>query len=90
MIGKQDRKQDFLDVLLFLIRDILIYKATEEEDHLIFRDKISYIRDTADRCSYEGLNRIIEAMRKARKRLDANVNADLALEMLMIAVKDNI
>lgn len=87
---EQDRKQDFLDVLLFLIRDILIYKATEEEDHLIFRDKISYIRDTADRCSYEGLNRIIEAMRKARKRLDANVNADLALEMLMIAVKENL
>jgi hypothetical protein len=29
-------------------------------------------------------------MRKARKRLDANVNADLALEMLMIAVKENL
>ena len=87
---EQDRKQDFLDVLLFLIRDILIYKATEEEDHLIFRDKISYIRDTADRCTFGGLNLVAEAMQKAKKRLDANVNADLALEMLMIAVKENI
>ncbi|MCH4193556.1 MAG: DNA polymerase III subunit delta [Butyrivibrio sp.] len=87
---EQDRKQDFLDVLTFWFRDVLVCKATEEDDHLIFRDKISYIRDTADRCSYEGLNRIIEAMRKARKRLDANVNADLALEMLMIAVKENL
>jgi len=87
---EQDRKQDFLDVLLFLIRDILIYKATEEEDHLIFRDKISYIRDTADRCTFEGLNTVVEAMQQAKRRIDANVNADLALEMLMIAVKENI
>ena len=87
---EQDRKQDFLDVLLFLIRDILIYKATEEEDHLIFRDKISYIRDTAGRCTFAGLNTVVEAMQQAKKRIDANVNADLALEMLMIAVKENI
>ena len=87
---EQDRRQDFLDILLFLIRDILVYKATEEEDHLIFRDKISYIRDTADRCTFGGLNLVAEAMQKAKKRLDANVNADLALEMLMIAVKENI
>jgi len=87
---EQDRKQDFLDVLLFLFRDILIYKATEEEDHLIFRDKISYIRDTADRCTFEGLNTVVEAMQQAKRRIDANVNADLALEMLMIAVKENI
>ena len=87
---EQDRKQDFLDVLLFLIRDILIYKATEEEDHLIFRDKISYIRDTADRCTFVGLNTVVEAMQQAKRRIDANVNADLALEMLMIAVKENI
>jgi len=81
---------DFLDVLLYFFRDILVYKAEEKSDHLIFSDKLSYIRDITDHCTYKGINHIIESLEVAQNRLRANVNTELTLQMLFIDIKENI
>ncbi len=82
--------EDFMDVLLFLFRDMLVYKATEEDNHLIFTDKISYIRDATRSCTYDGINRIIKNMETAKNRINSNVNIDIALELMLLGIKENL
>ena len=88
-IDKKEVISDFLDMLLFFFRDVLVYKATESDEGLIFAGDLSYIRDTAEKCTFEGLNSIVELISKTRRRIQVNVNPDIAVEMLMIGIKDN-
>ena len=81
---------DFMDVLIFLLRDMLVYKATENPDHLIFSDKIAYISSVTKSCSYESLNKMVAELEVAKNRINANVNIDLALELMLIDIKENI
>lgn len=82
--------EDFFDVLIFLFRDMLVYKATENEDHLIFSDKISYIRSVTETCSYTQIDQMIHDLERAKNRINSNVNIDLALELMLLAVKENL
>ena len=38
---------------------------------------------------YDGLEKILNAIDKARARLDANVNMELAMELLLLTMKEN-
>ncbi len=84
------RLEDFLDVLLFLFRDMLVYKATEDSAHLIFTDKVSYISSVTKNCTYEGIDCIIKDMETAKNRINSNVNIDLALELLLLGIKEHL
>lgn len=86
----KDEIYDYLDILLMWFRDVLYYKATADIDSLIFQDEISEIRAEASGSSYEGIQEVLDAIDKCRVRLRANVNFDLALELLMSAIKENI
>jgi DNA polymerase-3 subunit delta' len=79
---------DFLDVLIYFFRDIIVYKASEADENLIFKGELSYIRSAAQKCSFEGLDRIMKEIFKAQKRLEANVNSDLILEVMIIRIRD--
>ena len=57
---------------------------------LIFAGDLSYIRDTAEKSTFEGLNTIVNLISKTRRRIQVNVNPDIAVEMLMIGIKDNL
>ncbi len=87
-----DMKQyeDFMDILIFLFRDMLVYKATEDDVHLIFTDKVSYISSVTKKCSYEDINCIIKDMEIAKNRISSNVNIDLALELMLIGIKEHL
>lgn len=80
---------DYLDLLVLWYRDVLMFKATRQVDGLIFSDEINYISSQASKSSYEGLERIIEALEKAKVRLKANVNFDLTVELLLLTIKEN-
>ncbi len=82
--------EDFMDILLFLFRDMLVFKATDEEIHLIFTDKLSYIKSVTQKCSYKGIDEIIKNMDTAKNRINSNVNIDLALELMLLGIKENI
>mgnify|MGYP004615521387 FL=1 len=68
---------------------MLLFKATSDVNHLVFREEISAIRRVAQRSSYEGIEEVIEALDKAKRRLDANVNFELIMELLMLEIKEN-
>ena len=92
--GKKDvdmrQYEDFMDILTFLFRDMLVYKATGSDSHLIFTDKVSYISSVTPKCSYEGINSMIREMETARSRIDSNVNMDLALELMLLGIKEHL
>ena len=79
---------DYLDLLVLWYRDILLFKATRQVEGLVFSDEINYISAQASKSSYEGLERIIEALEKAKVRLKANVNFELALELLFLTIRE--
>ena len=85
---KMDVK-DYLDICAIWYRDALLFKATNDANHLIFREELPALRKTVQRSSYEGIEEILNALEKAKKRLDANVNFDLVMELLMMTIQEN-
>ena len=80
---------DYLDLISIWYRDVLLFKATNDANHLIFREEIKYIRREADRTSYEGLEKILDAVEKAKQRLLANVNFDLTMQLMCMTIQEN-
>lgn len=80
---------DYFDIISIWYRDVLLFKATSDASHLVFKNEISQIRKVAGRTSYEGIERVLLALEKAKQRLDANVNFDLTMELLLLEIKEN-
>ncbi|MGN0384717.1 MAG: DNA polymerase III subunit delta' [Lachnospiraceae bacterium] len=80
---------DYLDILSIWYRDALLFKATNDANHLVFKEEIQNIKKVASRTSYEGMEKVINSLQKAKKRLDANVNFDLTMELLLLDMKEN-
>lgn len=79
---------DYLDICAIWYRDVLLFKATNDVNHLVFRDEIQTLRKTAQRSSYEGIEQVIRALDTAKRRLDANVNFELTMELLMMTIQE--
>ena len=80
---------DYLDLLTVWYRDVLMFKATRDADSLIFSHELISIQEKAQKSSYEGLELIIKSLEKAKIRLNANVNFDMAMELLLLNMKEN-
>ena len=80
---------DYLDIMMIWYRDVLLFKATKDMSHVIFREKISSLQKVADRTSYEGIERVIHALEQAKNRLNANVNLELTMELLLLTMKED-
>ena len=80
---------EYLDLFLVWFRDVLLFKATKEMDSLVFKDEYNFIKERADKSSYEGLENIIKAIETAKARLQANVNFDLTMELLFLTIREN-
>ena len=80
---------DYLDICAIWYRDVLLFKATNDVNHLVFREEIQALRKTVQRSSYEGIETVIRALDTAKRRLDANVNFELTMELLMLTIQEN-
>ena len=78
-----------LDFMQMWYRDVLMYKTTKDINLLIFKDEFSTVNAMSTVSGYEGLERILTAIDKARIRLDANVNMELVMELLLLTMKEN-
>ena len=92
-IGKiADNKElvnDYLDILRSWYRDVLVYKATQNEEELIFISESAAIIKAAGLSSYESLNKILVAIDETKDRLNANVNLQVCMELLLDTMKEN-
>ncbi|MCH5260087.1 MAG: DNA polymerase III subunit delta [Lachnospiraceae bacterium] len=80
---------DYLDILSVWYRDVLLFKATKDVNSLIFKEEIQQIMRVSDRSTYEGIETIVGALQQAKRRLEANVNFDLTMELLLLTIKEN-
>lgn len=80
---------DFFDIMTVWYRDALMFKATGAANNLIFREEIQYISKVAASASFEGLGNIINAIELAKRRLTTNVNFELTMELLLLAIQEN-
>ena len=80
---------DYFDLIMIWYRDVLLYKATADVNKLIFKEEVYEIKKEASRSSYGGIEKILEALEKAKIRLNANVNFDLVIELLLLTIKEN-
>ena len=80
---------EILDLLTLWFRDVLYAKATNDVSNLIFRDEVYDIKKQAAKRSYSGIESILNTLEQTRVRLNANVNFELVIEMLLITIKEN-
>ena len=81
--------EDYIDLMMLWYRDVVMYKATLDPDLLLYREEISFIKQQANKRSYENVEKIISGMEKAKIRLKANVNFDIAIELMLLTIKEN-
>ena len=79
---------DYLDLMLLWYRDVLMFKVTKDANLLLYSDEYSAISEQATKRDYENIENIIAAIDKAKVRLKANVNFDLTIELMILAMKD--
>lgn len=80
---------DYFDLITIWFRDVLYMKATNDVNGLIFKDEVYDIKRQASKRSYPGIEKILKALQTAKVRLNANVNFDLTIELLLLAIKEN-
>lgn len=80
---------DYFDIMMVWYRDVLMYKATLDINGVIFKEQVYDIKKQASHSSYHGLQEILKALEKAKTRLNANVNFDIVIELLLLTMKEN-
>ena len=85
----KNKMDDFFDLLTLWYRDVLYYKSTEHVNNLIFKDEVYDIKKQAAKKSYDGIERILSSLEQTKRRLNANVNFDLSIELLLLTMKEN-
>lgn len=85
----KEKLPDFLDFLTMWFRDVLLYKATNDFNMLLFKEEYQQIMMQASYVSYQGIEECINAIETAKKRLLANVNFDIAIELMLLRIKEN-
>ena len=78
-----------LDFMQLWYRDVLVYKVTTDINQLIFKDECQALSEISKNSGYDGLEMVLKAIDKARVQLNANVNMELALELMMLVMKEN-
>ncbi|HBI71853.1 MAG TPA: DNA polymerase III subunit delta, partial [Lachnospiraceae bacterium] len=80
---------DYLDLILLWYRDILMLKATNDPNLLLYKEEYQFIKKQANIRSYDEIENIINAIDKAKLRLRANVNFDITIELMLLTIKEN-
>lgn len=84
---RKDEVRDYIDLMVLWYRDVLLFKATKDINQLLFQNEASYISREASHRSYEKIEEILQAFEKAKVRLRANVNFDITMELMLLALK---
>lgn len=80
---------DYIDLMMMWYRDLLMLKVSGSPDKLLFKEEYATLKQQANYISFEGIENVLEALDKVKIRLDANVNFDIAMELLLLTIKEN-
>ncbi len=80
--------QECLNFILMWYRDVLVFKTTQKKELLIFKEEYPTIRAVGEKSSYIKLGKILDSINEAQMRLNSNVNMELALELMLLVMKE--
>lgn len=83
----KDNVKDYIDLMVLWYRDVLLFKATKDMNQLIFQSEYTAISSEANQRDYEKIEEILGAFDKAKLRLKANVNFEVAMELMLLSLK---
>ncbi len=84
----KDQINDCLDLMMLWYRDILMFKATKDVNLLLYKDEFQEISKQATVTDFEHLNQIMDSFSTVKSRLNANVNFDMAMELLLLKMSE--
>lgn len=76
-----------LHLIRVWFRDILVWKDAGQDRLLILKEEVRAVREAAERYSYPTIQRILELTDRTEKRIASNVNYELAMELLLAALR---
>ena len=79
----------YIDLMHLWFRDILMFKATQDANRLVFLDELMTIKRQASKYGFDSLGRIHEGFYTVLDRLNANVNFDTAIELLLLNMREH-
>lgn len=80
---------DYMDLMMMWYRDALMFKVTGNIDKLLFKGEYSSLKKQAGLLSYKAIEDKIDAIARAKKRLDVNANFDVTMELLLLTLKES-
>lgn len=80
---------DALDLLELWYRDLTMFTVTKNLNSLVFKGERKALMNAASLTSYDGIQEIMNGIEICRQRLNANVNPELAFELLLLRMKEN-
>lgn len=77
-----------LTLFVSWFRDILYTKASRNPEGLLFPEHAALIEETSCALSFEEIQHVLDTIHLTSTRLKANVKFDLAMELLLLTIKD--
>lgn len=85
--GAPEKLEAFLELTGIWYRDVMVLKSTAGRGDMVFSDRKEDIKEAAARLSYEGLQKITEAVSLSAVRIRGNVNAVMTLESMLLHIR---
>lgn len=73
----------YLDLMMTLLRDMLVYKTTQREDKIKLRQEMLIIKDMSSRLTLSNINRMIVIISDTVSKINAGVTLVLTIEMML-------
>ena len=86
----KDTIDEFFDMCLMWIRDVLSFKSGCSKNRLIFKGEYDKIKSCAGRCSFAGAQKIINSIDEARASLKLNVRFEMVFRSFLMTVRNNL
>lgn len=81
---------EYFNLMRIWFRDILVYKAIRMDEKLIFQDDYMVIKEMSEKFSFYDLDMIFKSIEQAEHRVSSNVNFDMTIEILFLAIRERI
>lgn len=80
--------EEVFDLFTLWYRDVLLYKATEDIDSLIFKKEATSIAKQSMYFKYDALNEVIRFIDDAKSKISSNLNYEAVMELLLINIQE--
>ena len=85
----KDNVDNYLELMVAFLRDVLIYKTTLDETRVRFRQEIVVIRELSN-LSLSTINNLINIVNDAADKIRVKVTLSLTIEMMLHKMKESI